>query len=150
MKLTKKKRLLLLAGWTAFLALVYFGLGNTKWTMPITYSYFALCLVFSILYVLINGGITPIMEKDREKEKKSREQYLADKGKAHPIKKRDKYRRFRIKKEEETVEEKPSVPRPNPLGLPEEKRELLGQILLIVTVPFYLIFLIDWIVLYFF
>ena len=150
MNFTKKKRLLALLVWTAFLSLIYWGLGNTSFTLPITYTYFGLCLVLSVLYVLVNGGIKPILAEDREKEERARKKYLADKGKSHPIKAREKYRRFTVKKEKAEEEKAPPAPRPNPLGIPDEKRVLLGNILLVVLVPFYLIFLLDWIILNFF
>lgn len=151
MNFTKKKRLLVLVVWTAFLSLIYWGFGNTEFTLPITYTYFGLCLVLSVLYVLVNGGIKPIMDSERKKEESTRKKYLADKAKSHPIKPKDKYRRFTVKKNEnEQASDKEEIPRPNPLGLPEEKRALLGNVLLVTLIPFYLIFLLDWILLNFF
>lgn len=144
---TKKKRLLALLLWMAFLSLVYWGLGETDLFPVIMVSYALFSAVLSILYVLVNGGIRPILDEDRRREEKTHEKYLKDKGKLHPIKRRDRYRRFRKKKEgEETKkEERPLPPRPNPLKLPEEKRILLSQVLLVVVIPFYLIFLLDWV-----
>ncbi len=146
---SKKKRLFGLAAWFLFLALIYWGFGNTPLTMPITVSYYILCFVLSILYVLICGGIRPILESDRKREEKSRKQYLRDKAKSHPIKRKEKYRRFRIASEE-VSEKKELPPPPNLFHIPEEKRALLSQILLVATIPFYLIFLLDWVYLYFF
>ena len=149
--MSKKTRLVLLLAITLVLSAVYWGFGNTAYTLPITISYFVLCLLLSVAYLLVNGGLRPLMEEDRKREARSREKYLADKAKEHPVKPRDKYRRFRIKSEkEEKIEPERSSPAPNPLGIPEEKRPLLSQILLVVTVPFYLIFMIDMILLKFF
>ena len=82
---------------------------------------------------------------------RAREKYLKDKGKEHPIKKRDKYRRFTVKKDEEEkavdISEEKS---PNPLKIPEEKRAKVCQWLLLFVIPFYLIFLLDWVYLRFF
>ncbi len=151
MNFTKSKRLLALGGWFLILALIYWGFGNTPWTMPITYVYFGLCLVLSVAYVLVNGGITPILEEDRRREAATRKKYLADKGKLHPIKRKDKFRRFQVKAErEEVVEIKPKsepTPRPNPLRLAPEVQRLVSQILLVLVIPLYLIFMIDWILL---
>lgn len=150
---TKKLRLLTLVGWTLLLGLVYWGLGETEYTMAITYTYAALCLLFSVAYLLVSGGLQPILAQDRVKEAKTREKYLADKGKMHPIKRKDKYRRFRIKSEEEKSLPKEAVPDfcpPNPLKLPENVRQILSPLLLVLGVPFYLIFLGDWIYLQFF
>ncbi|MBQ3075496.1 MAG: hypothetical protein IJC26_05455 [Clostridia bacterium] len=152
--MSKQKRLLILLGIFVVLGAVYWGVGGTWLTMPVTYLYYALCLILSVLYVLVAGGMRPIVEEDRRREEKSRKQYLADKGKLHPIKKRDKYRRFRIKKdgeeeaEPEAEEERP--PAPNLLNVPEEKRASLCTWLLLFAIPFYLIFLLDWIFLKFF
>ena len=150
---SKKLRLLVLVGWTALLALIYFGLGNTEYTMTVTYVYYALCLLFSIAYLVISGGIRPILDQDERNEKKVREKYLADKGKMHPITRRDKYRRFRVKSEEEKnlpIEKEPDLPPPNPLHLPESLRQILSPLLLILAVSFYLVFLADWFYLKFF
>lgn len=149
MNLTKKQRLLYLVLWMAILSLVYWGLGNTSLAMPIVFSFGILCFLLSAFYVLVNGGIRPILGEDRRREEKAHQKYLKDKGALHPIKRRDKYRRFRVKKEADEVvkEEKPIAPRPNPLKIPEEKRVLLSQLLLVLVIPFYLIFFIDWLIL---
>ena len=119
----KSVRFLALILWGGVLALLYWGLGNTPWTLPITYSYFVLCLLLSLAYVLVSGGIRPLMARDRANEEKARKMYLADKAKSHPLKSKDKYRRFRIKpKEEAPKAEEPLPTPPNPLHIPEEKR----------------------------
>lgn len=151
--LTKKARFFILLVWTSVLAMIYWRLGETKYTMTVTYSYSALCFIFSVGYLLVSGGLQPILDKDREKEARTRKKYLADKGRLHPIKRKDKYRRFRIKSEEEKilpVKEEPDLPPPNPLKLPEHLQQLLSPLLLVLAVPFYLIFLIDWFYLHFF
>lgn len=151
--LTKKARFFILLGWTFFLALIYWGLGETEYTMTVTYVYFSLCLLFSVGFLLVSGGLQPILDKDREKEEATRKKYLADKGRMHPIKRKDKYRRFRIKSEEEKnqpKEEEPKLPPPNPLKIPEEVRIWLSPLMLVLAVPFYLIFLADWFYLQFF
>jgi len=148
MSFTKKKRLLVLLVWMAFLSAVYWGFGNTEYTVPITVSYFVLCLALSIAYLVVNGGIVPIIQEDRRREESVRKKYLADRAKEHPIKPKDKYRRFRIKKAEECKEEEPDrSPHPNPLKLPEEKQVLLSQIILVLGIPFYVIFFLDWLIL---
>ncbi|MBQ4037433.1 MAG: hypothetical protein IJC84_04835 [Clostridia bacterium] len=144
---TKKKRLVALLLWFSFLGAVYWGFGGTALTMPITVGYFVLCLLLSVLYILVNGGITPILQEDAEREARTREKYLADKGKMHPIKRRDKYRRFTVGKRERVPVEKTPIFRPNLLHIPEEKRVPLSQILLVLLIPFYLIFILDWIIL---
>ena len=101
----------------------------------------------------LDQALNFIADEDKRREAKSREQYLADKGKMHPIKKRDKYRRFRIKTEDSqpaVSEPEETRPAPNLLGIPEEKRKLAGTWLLLCVIPFYLIFILDWIFLKFF
>lgn len=148
--ISKKTKLLVLVVWTALLAAVYWGFGNTGLTLPITYTYFGLCLVLSVLYVLVCGGIKPLLEADRKREEKSRKQYLADKGKLHPIKRRDRFRRFRIQsKTEQEKSEEDLPPPPNLLKIPEEIRPMISQILLLTVIPFYLIFMVDMILLKF-
>ena len=149
MEFTKKKRLIFLLVWFGFLALVYWGFGNTALTMPITVSYYTLTLVLTVTYVLVNGGILPILEEDAKKEARVREKYLADKGKTHPIKRKDKYRRFTVGKREKPVTEETPILRPNPLRISEEKRRALTPILLVLLIPFYFILMIDWILLFF-
>ena len=115
--------------------------------MPTVFSFGVLCFLLSVLYVLVGGGIRPILEEDRRREEKVHQKYLKDKGVLHPVKRRDKYRRFRVKTEEEPKkEDAPLPPRPNPLKIPEEKRVLFSQLLLVLVIPFYLIFFIDWLI----
>lgn len=149
MMFTKKKRLMVLILWTLILSFVYFTLGNTKFYLPVLSSYAIICLILSVLYVLVNGGIRPILDEDRKKEEKTRKKYLADKGKLHPIKRKDKFRRFQVKKEQEIKREnsdKPELPRPNPLHINPQIRPLISQILLVTALPFYLIFIFDWLI----
>ncbi len=148
--MSKKKRLLILVLLFILFGGIYWGVGNTPLTVPITYLYYALCLILSVLYVLAAGGIRPILDEDKKREEKTREQYLKDKAREHPIKKRDKYRRFTVKKEEEKTLDLPVEKTPNPLNIPEEKRARICQWLLLFAIPFYLIFLLDWIYLRFF
>ncbi len=151
--MSSKKKFLILLGLFILLGGIYWGVGGTALTLHVTYIYYALCLVLSVLYVLVSGGMTFIADEDRRREAKSRKQYLADKGKMHPIKKRDKYRRFRVKTEDgETPEheQKEAPPAPNLLNIPEEKRGAVGTWLLLCVIPFYLIFILDWIFLKFF
>ena len=151
--MTKTKKILILLSLFVVLGGIYWGMGGTRFTLPVTYAYYAICLILSVLYVLAAGGLRPIAEEDRRREEKSRKQYLADKGKLHPVKRRDKYRRFRITGEEETelpAAEEKREPTPNLLGIPEEKRGAVCTWLLLFALPFYLIFLLDWIFLKFF
>lgn len=152
--MTKTKKLLILLALFVVLGGIYWGAGRTSFTLPVTYVYYALCLILSVLYVFAAGGLRPIAEEDRRREEKSRKQYLADKGKLHPIKRRDKYRRFRIKSEDaeeaDTPAQEERAPTPNLLGIPEEKRGAVCTWLLLFAIPFYLIFLLDWIFLKFF
>lgn len=151
--MSSKKKFLILLGIFMVLAGIYWGVGGTTLTLPVTYTYYALCLILSVLYILVSGGMTFIADADRRREAKSRKQYLADKGKMHPIKKRDKYRRFRVKSEHgQTPVPQPenSAPAPNLLNIPEEKRGIVGTWLLLCVIPFYLIFILDWIFLKFF
>ncbi len=151
MKFTKKERFLVLIVWTAFLSLVYWGFGNTSLTMFITYSYSGLCLVFSVLYVLVSGGLRPVFTDSETKEKRKRTAESPKRANLHPVKRKDRYRRFRMKKEEVKKDEKaPSPLPPNIFKIPEEKRAFVSQVLLVLTAPFYLIFLLDWILLYIF
>lgn len=151
--MSSKKKILILLSLFIVLAGIYWGVGGTPLTLSVTYTYYALCLILSVLYVLVSGGMTFISNQDRRREEKSRKQYLADKGKMHPIKKRDKYRRFRVKTEDGQApapEEKQNAPAPNLLNIPEEKRGIVGTWLLLCVIPFYLIFILDWIFLKFF
>lgn len=144
--MSKQKRLWILAGLFILLGGVYWGLGNTPLTVAVTYLYYALCLVLSILYVLVSGGIAPIPAREAEKKSCGEEKDMP-----HPVKKKDRYRRFTEKAEEkERSEEKEEKPRPNVLKIPEEKRPLYCRILLLTVIPFYLIFLLDWFYLRFF
>ena len=151
--MSSKKKILILLSIFIVLAGIYWGVGGTALTLPVTYTYYALCLILSVLYVLVSGGMAFIENEDRRREAKSRKQYLADKGKMHPIKKRDKYRRFRVKSENgQTLEpeSEQTAPAPNLLNIPEEKRGSIGTWLLLCVIPFYLIFILDWIFLKFF
>ncbi len=149
--MSKGKRFFFLALFFVLFAGIYWGVGNTPLTVPVTYVYYALCLILSVFYVLVAGGLRPILEEDRKREKNTREKYLKDKGKMHPVKRRDKYRRFTVKKEEgERKTEAASSPAPNLLKIPEEMRGKICQRLLLVVIPLYIIFLLDWLYLHFF
>ncbi len=140
--MSKQKKLFILLGLFVVLGGIYWGVGGTKLTLLITYCYYALCLILSVLYVLVAGGIRPVADEKCGREVKS----PAVKGEIHPVKKRDKYRRFRVKTE--LKEERSSAL--NLLNIPEEKRGILCTWLLLSAIPFYLIFLLDWIFLKFF
>lgn len=55
----KKKRrlqtLLFLLVWSAILAGIYWGLGETKYTLMITQLYFVACLLLSAAYLVVSG-----------------------------------------------------------------------------------------------
>lgn len=54
----KKKRLqtlFFLLVWFAFLAGIYWGFGETKYTIIITQLYFAACLILSAAYLVVSG-----------------------------------------------------------------------------------------------
>lgn len=136
-----KWKLLILVLTFVLLGGLYWGVGNTPLTVPVTYLYYALCLVLSVLYLLVSGGLSPIRPKKEEKKK-------GEPALLHPVKKREKYRRFTVKKEEKPSVEAP--PPPNPLNLSDKAREKWSTLLLLLTIPFYLIFLLDFLYLRFF
>ncbi|MBR2615694.1 MAG: hypothetical protein IKC69_03350 [Clostridia bacterium] len=143
---TKKKRLAALGLWMLFLSLLYWGLGETPVSPILMLAYALCCAALSVLYVLVNGGLRPILDEEKRKEESTREKYLRDKGKLHPIKRRDRYRRFRVKTEAPSEEPAaPLPPRPNPLKLSDENRILYSHVILVTVIPFYLIFLLDWV-----
>ena len=98
MKLNKTHKLIILILTTAILAAIYWGFGNTAFTMPITVVYFVLCLILTVAYILVNRGIKPMVGVLR-------------KG--------------------------------------DEKRKTISQLLLLIVIPLYLIFMIDIILLQF-
>lgn len=144
---TKKQRLIALLSWSALLGVIYWGFGATALTGPVTACFIVLCCILSVIYILVNGGITPMLQEDAQREARTREKYLADKGKMHPIKRREKYRRFTVGKSERAPLQEEPILRPNVLRIPEEKRVVLSQILLVLLIPFYLILIVDWIIL---
>ena len=147
---TKKARFLSLTVWTLFLSAVYWGFGNTEYTLPITYTYFAACMILTVSYFLVSGGLRPILEEEERREELSRKRYLAD-GKPHPFHKVKRAKKFKKKKEEAPIpyKKEPLPPAPNPLRIPEAKRPLISQILMVAGLPFYLIFMVDLILLKF-
>lgn len=137
--MTKKHRIMLFLSSLLILSAIYFGFSFTPLTMPITIAYFVLCLVLSVLYVLVNGGIQPMRSSSEHKKDKNE-------AKPHAVKQRYRYRRFQsvAKKDGEPFE---ICDRPNPFKLSEEKRRYLAQTILLILVPIYLIFIADWILL---
>ena len=151
--MSNKSKFWILLALFGILGGIYWGVGSIVMSMVLPKIYYVLCMVLSVFYILVAGGIRPIIDEDRRREEKSRKQYLADKGKLHPIKRKDKYRRFRVKGEgekEEVVPQKEKAPAPNLLNIPEKLRPGLCTWLLLFAIPFYLIFLLDWIILKFF
>lgn len=151
--MSNRNKLLILLALFGIFGGIYWGVGSLVMNMIIPKIYYVLCIVVSVFYVFVAGGIRPIADEDRRREEKSRKQYLADKGKMHPIKRKDKYRRFRIKGEgEESLPQpqKEKAPAPNILHIPEKIRPKLCTWLLLLAVPLYVIFLLDWIFLKFF
>lgn len=124
---------------------VYWGLGNTPYTIGVTYVYYALCLVLSVAYVLVAGGLKspPVEEKKKEKKKKEKKVY-------HPVKQREKFRSFKRVEGEKKEEKSQRGLGPNILGLPEEKRPAICYYLMVFALPLYFIFLLDWFYLKFF
>lgn len=123
---------------------VYWGLGNTRFTIGVTYVYYALTLILSVLYLLVAGGLRkPPLPKGKEREKRE------TKRDYHPVKRREKYKSFRIKEEKKEEKNEEGLG-PNFLKLPEEKRPLICHILLTFIIPLYGIFLFDWFYLKFF
>ena len=55
--MSSKKKILILLPLFIVLAGIYWGVGGTPLTLPVTYTYYALCLILSVLYVLVSGGI---------------------------------------------------------------------------------------------
>lgn len=143
---SKKRFLLLIVNFLIFGG-IYWGLGNTTLTIGVTYVYYALCLILSVLYVFVAGGLkSPPLPEEKKQEKKKQKQKIY-----HPVKQREKYRSFR-KTQGEKVEKKTSQRElgPNILGIPEEKRSTICYYLMLFVLPFYAIFLLDWFYLKFF
>lgn len=145
MILSQKKRLLVLLVNFLVMSAVYWGFGNTPYTLWVTYFYYAACLILSVLYILVAGGLKspPLPAEKRTTKKKEKEKIY------HPVKKREKFRAFRVN-EEEKEEKKERELGPNLLGISEEKRPGICIALLLFVIPLYFIFLLDWFYLKFF
>lgn len=142
-----KKRFLVLVLNFVLMASVYWGFGNTPFTLYVTYFYYAACLILSVLYVAVAGGLkSPPLPKSTVKNKKKEKEKIY-----HPVKKREKYRAFRVKEQKENVQKKEERELgPNLLGIPEEKRPAICLSLILFVLPLYVIFLLDWFYLKFF
>ncbi len=143
-----KTKLLVLGITLVLLASLYWGFANTPYWEVISYIYYILCFLLSLTFVLVSGGLSPVPLSENKKEKKKR----VKETKAHPVKSREKYRILRKEQEkakQTALEEKEKLPSPNLLRIPEEKRPFISQLLMCLALPFYLIFLTDWLILFF-
>lgn len=142
--MSKTKKFLLLCLWLLILSFVYWGFGNTEYTMFITYAYFAVCLILSVLFVLVNGGFEPY-----PKPKESPISLKPVPKHIHPVKAKDRYRTAEKPAPPRVSHEIPEPTRPNPLKIPEKHRYVVSQWVMILLLPFYVIFLLDWVLLHF-
>lgn len=142
-----KTKLLVLGITLLLLSASYWGFANTPYWEGIAYAYYILCFLLSVTFVLVSGGLAPVptVEKGKKQKKDVKE------TKAHRVKAREKYRILQKEREEakqEALLEKEKQPMPNLLHIPEEKRSFISQLLMCLIVPFYLIFLLDWLILF--
>ena len=65
----KVRTLVLILNFILFGA-VYWGLGNTPFTIGVTYVYYALTLLLSVFYLLVAGGLKkPPLSKGKERKR---------------------------------------------------------------------------------
>ncbi len=145
--MSAQKRLIFLTLNFLLFGSVYWGLGNTPYTVGVTYIYYALCLILSVLYVFVAGGLKspPLMKTEKKKKKKEKKKIY------HPVKQKEKYKAFKVEeKAKDGEKEEERELGPNLLHIPEEKRPIICHILLLIVLPLYVIFLLDWFYLKFF
>ena len=104
--------------------------------------YIGITAVLAVLFVLVNGGIRPIIKNEIKKEETVHKRYLADKLRSEKFRKTKKLEKakYSLKEQEEPEEE----PRPNPLGLDDTRREYYSKLILIAAVSLLLVLFVDY------
>ena len=61
--MSRIKQLIFLVLWTILAGGVYWGFGETPYTLTVTLIYCILCVMFFLFYVFVNGGVNPVWKK---------------------------------------------------------------------------------------
>lgn len=137
------KTLVALLVWTAVLGGIYFGFGDTPYTVLLTGAYAVAAVILAVFFLLVNGGMRPLPSTEKLRAAKLERERKEEKKSLHPPK-------HRRSVPEEKEEPDPYPPRPDLFHLGEEGQERAARILLILAAPFFLILVADWIYLRYF
>ncbi len=148
--LTKKQTVLYLIIWFILVAAIYYlpvYLQNPAFSFAVMLLYAVLGILLFIVFLLVNGGVRPIIDKEHEKQLHNREEPDSpDCNKK--AKKRSRYGNHNQSENDTLPAEKPQEPRFNPFHLDYGERVYYSKILLILLTPFILIFFIDYLYLF--
>ncbi len=125
----KGKTVLLLLGWTVILGGIYWAFTGTEYSVFVTAVYAIAALLFSVFFILVNGGVRSLPSVEEARYKKELEKQKDQKNPA-------------------PVSSPP--PRPDLFRLGVEKQENAAKILLILAAPFFFVLVVDFIYLHYF
>ncbi|MPN49398.1 hypothetical protein SDC9_197019 [bioreactor metagenome] len=140
--------------WFVVVSAVYYTAVSLEfiWIVPI---YIGIVCVACVLFLLVNGGIGPIIKAEHKKEDTAHKKYVLDKSHQR-LSRRTKFRRFRLGSQvsDKTTQTEADIKteaqeRPNPLSLDDMHRELYSKIILIIGIPVFIVFLIDYMLILF-
>ena len=65
--MTNRTKFLILLTIFAVLGGIYWGIGSIVMSMMMPKIYYVLCMVLSVFYILVAGGLRPIIDEDRRR-----------------------------------------------------------------------------------
>ena len=151
-KLTGAKILIPLLIWFLVVEAVYYACISFYFEQ-IVLVYIVLFSAAAVMFLLVNGGVRPLIAEEHKKEESVHKQYLSDKIHGNKNKRknrREKYKKYTvIQQDEKQAREEEEIPRINIFKLSEEDRIFYTKLLLIFGIPLFLAVSIDYLLLMF-
>jgi len=148
-RITSSAALIMLAIWFIASEAIYYLCINLYFE-EIVLIYIGAFSLAAILFLLVNGGVRPLIKDDKAKEERVHTRYLLDKRNENKNKRknrRDRFKRYTVTQSEEEASVVEEIPRFNPFKLSDEDRVFYTKALLIFGVPLLLTVFVDYILL---
>ena len=151
-QLSGVRSLVLLLVWFLIVEAVYYACISFYFEQ-IVLVYIVLFSAAAVLFLLVNGGVRPLIADERKKEESVHKKYLADKRNENKNKRknrREKYKKYTVMQPDEVkAKEEEKMPRLNIFNLSDERRIFYTKALLIFGIPLFLAVSIDYLLLMF-
>ncbi len=151
-RFTGVRTLIFLLIWFLIVEAVYYTCVSFYFEQ-IVLVYIVLFSVSAVLFLLVNGGVRPLIAEEYKKEESVHKKYLADKrheNKSKRKNRREKYKKYTVMQADEArAREEEEIPRINIFKLSDEDRIFYTKLLLIFAIPLFLAVSIDYLLLMF-